>query len=124
MLSRFRRGGWSIRAHFLLYSAALLIPALIFSGLMILRSASIERSAMEDDVNGVARTVAAALDRELAAMTTTLTALASSPALTQGDLKAFYNQAIAARDVSGNDFLLTSRSDKLLLTTRVKWGEE
>jgi PAS domain S-box-containing protein len=124
MLSRFSQGGWSIQAHFLLYSAALLIPALIFSGLMILRSASIERAAMEDDVNGVARTVSAALDRELAAMTTTLTALASSPALTEGDLKAFYSQAMAARDVSGIDFLLTSRNDKLLLTTRIPWGED
>jgi PAS domain S-box-containing protein len=124
MFERFRQGGWSIQAQFLLYSAALLIPALIFSGLMILRSASLERQAMEDDVNGVARTVASALDRELAAITTTLTALASSPALTEGDLKAFYKQAMAARDVSGNDFLLTNRTGKLLLTTRIQWGDD
>lgn len=124
MLERLRQSGWSIQAQFLLYSSALLIPALIFSGLMILRSAALERSAMEDEITDVARAVATAIDRELAATTTTLNALASSPALTDGDLKAFYNQATAAREVSGNDFFLTGRSGKQLLTTRTKWGAE
>jgi hypothetical protein len=41
MFERMRKGGWSIQAQFLLYSSALLIPALIFSGLMIVRSASL-----------------------------------------------------------------------------------
>src|SRR6476661_6308188 len=98
MLERIRKGGWSIHAHFLLYSSALLIPAMIFSGLMILRSASLERVAMEGEIADVARTVTTAIDRELAATTTTLNALASSPALTDGDLKAFYNQALAAQE--------------------------
>ncbi len=89
MRERVRQGGWSIQAQFLLYSAALLIPALVFSGLMIVRSASLERVAMEREINDVVGAVALAIDRELAATTTTLNALASSPALTDGDLKAF-----------------------------------
>jgi PAS domain S-box-containing protein len=124
MLERLRHAGWSIQAHFLLYSSALLIPALIFSGLMILRSASLERVAMEGDIAGVARDVATATDRELAATITTLTALGSSPALTDGDLRAFYNQAVAARDISGIDYFLTSRGGKLLLTTQAPWAEQ
>jgi PAS domain S-box-containing protein len=124
MLERLRQAGWSIQAHFLLYSSALLIPALIFSGLMILRSASLERVAMENDIAEVARDVATALDRELAATTTTLTALGSSPALTDGDLQAFYNQAVAAREISGIDYFLTSRAGKLLLTTQTPWSQQ
>ncbi len=100
----------------------MLIPALIFSGLMIMRSASLERAAMEGEINDVVRAVATAIDRELAATTTTLNALASSPALTDGDLKAFYNQAIAAQEVSGNHIVLTNRSGKQLLNTRVAVG--
>src|SRR5262245_27597609 len=103
MLERLRQAGWSIQAHFLLYSLALLVPALIFSGLMILRSASLERAAMESDIIQVARDVSTAIDRVLSATTTTLIALASSPALTDGDLKAFYSQAVAARDIGGID---------------------
>lgn len=124
MLERLRQAGWSIQTHFLLYSSALLIPALIFSGLMILRSASLERSAMEGDIIAVARDVATAIDRELAATTTTLIALGSSPALTDGELKAFYSQAVAARDISGIDFFLTSRAGKTLLTTQVPWESQ
>ena len=118
MLERLRQSGWSIQAQLLLYSSALLIPALIFSGLMILRSASLERSAMEDEITDVVRSLATAIDRELSATTTTLDALASSPALTEGDLKAFYNQATAAREVSGNDFILSDTGGKQLLSTR------
>lgn len=124
MLERLGQSGWSIQAHFLLYSSALLIPALIFSGLMILRSASLERTAMENAITEVVRDVATATDRELAATTTTLIALASSPALTDGDLRAFYKQASAARDVSGNDYFLTSRSGKMLLSTAVPYGSD
>ena len=58
MLERVRQGGWSIQAQFLLYSAALLIPALVFSGLMIVRSASLERAAMEGEINDVVGAVA------------------------------------------------------------------
>jgi PAS domain S-box-containing protein len=124
MPERARQGGWSIQAQSLLYSSALLIPTLVFSGLMIVRSASLERAAMEGEINDVVGAVALAIDRELAATTTTLNALASSPALTDGDLKAFYNQAIAAQEVSGNQVFLTSRSGKQLLDTRVPWGAE
>jgi len=122
MLERLRQSGWSIQAQLLLYSSALLIPALIFSGLMILRSASLERTAMEDEITDVVRSLATAIDRELSATTTTLKALASSPALTEGDLKAFYNQATAARDVSGNDFILSDTNGKQLLSTRADGG--
>ncbi len=119
-----RKGSWSIQAQFLLYSAALLIPALIFSGLMIVRSASLERAAMEGEIEDVVRTLATVIDRDLSATTTTLNALASSPALTDGDLKAFYNQAIAAQEISGDHIVLTSRAGKQILNTRAPWGEE
>ena len=124
MFERIRQNGWSIQAQFLLYSSALLIPALIFSGLMILRSASLERAAMEGEVGDVVRAVTTAIDRELAATTATLSALASSPALTDGDFKAFYNQAIAVQEVSGSQVFLTSRSGKQILSTGVAWGAE
>ncbi len=76
---------------------------------------------MESDISQVARDVATAIDRELSATTATLIALASSPALTDGELKAFYNQAVAARDIGGIDFFLTSRTGKLLLSTQSPW---
>ncbi len=122
MLERIRQHTWSIQAQFLLYSLALLLPALIFSGLMILRSASFEREGMEREIKDAVRSVAVAIDRELAATTTTLKALASSPSLAQGDLKAFYDQAMAAQEVGGDHFFLTDTTGKQLLNTRAPWG--
>ena len=123
MLERLRTRGWPIQTQFLLYSLALLVPALVFSGLMILRSASLERQAMELDTTDVVRTVAVAIDRELAAATTTLKALASSPSLTEADMKEFYTQAMAAHEVGGDHFFLTdAKTGKQLVNTRVEWG--
>jgi len=124
MLDRLRKHSWSIQAQLLLYGLALLLPALIFSGLMIIRSAAFERAAMEREIRDVVRSVAIAIDRELSATTTTLKALASSPSLSEGDLKAFYGQAMAAQEVSGDHFFLTSRSGKQLANTRAAWGSE
>ncbi len=124
MFERLRLAGWSIQAHFLLYSLALLVPALIFAGLMTLRSASLERVAVEASIGQVAHDAATAIDRELSATTTTLVALASSPALTDGEMKTFYGQAVAAKGISGSDFFLTSRTGKLLITTQAPWDQQ
>jgi len=124
MLERIRRGGWSIQSQFLLYSAALLIPVLTFSALMIVRSASLERAALDGEITERVRSIAMAIDRELASTTTTLKALATSPALSAGDLRAFYSQAMAAQEVGGYHFFITNRSGKQLLNTQLPWGSE
>ncbi len=122
MLERIRQRNWPIQVQFLFYSLALLIPALIFSGLMFWRSAALERESMERQIQDVVRSVSVAIDRELEATTTTLQALASSPSLSEGDLKAFYGQASAAQQVGGTHFFLTNRDGKQLVNTRAPWG--
>jgi PAS domain S-box-containing protein len=124
MFERIRRGGRSIQAQFLLYSSALLIPVLTFSGLMILRSAALERAALDGEITERVRSMAMAIDRELASTTTTLKALATSPALAQGDFRAFYGQAKAAQEVSGYHFFLTNRSGQQVLNSRMAWGSD
>ncbi len=122
MLERIRRQNWSIQSQFLLYSLALLLPALIFSALMFLRSAAFERESMEREITDVVRSASIAIDRELAGIATTLKALASSPSLAEGDLKAFYGQAMAAQEVGGNHFFLTNAKGQQLVNTRAAWG--
>ncbi len=123
MLERIRRHTRSIQAQFLLYSLALMVPALVFSGLMIVRSAALEREGLDREIEERLHSLAVGIDRELASTTTTLKALASSPSLSDGDLKAFYGQAMAAQEVGGDHFFLTGPSGKQLLNTRVAWGE-
>lgn len=123
MLERIRQHNWSIQAQFLLYSAALLVPVLIFSALMFVRSAAFEREGMEREINDVVRSAAVAIDRELAATATTLKALASSPSLTEGNLKAFYGQAKAAQEAGGTHFFLTEPNGRQRMNTRAAWGD-
>lgn len=123
MLERIRRHTFPIQAQFLLYSVALMVPALVFSGLMIMRSAALERQSLDREIEERVHSLAAGIDRELASTTTTLKALSSSPSLSDGDLKAFYSQAMAAQEVGGDHFFLTGPSGKQLLNTRLAWGE-
>ena len=110
MLERISRHNWSIQAQFLFYSLALMVPALVFSGLMIIRSAALERVGLDREIKERLHSLAAGIDRELANTTTTLKALSSSPSLADGDLKAFYGQAMAAQEVGGDHFFLTEPS--------------
>jgi PAS domain S-box-containing protein len=123
ILKRIRRHSWSIQAQFLIYSLALLVPVLIFSGLMFVRSAALERKSMQREINDVARSASIAIDRELAAAATTLKALASSPSLAEGDLKAFYGQAKAAQEVGTTHFFLTDAKGRQRVNTRTAWGD-
>ena len=123
MLERIPRHTWSIQAHFLFYSLALIGPALVFSGLMIMRSAALERQGLDREIEEKLQSLAAAIDRELASTTTTVKALSSSPSLFDSDLKAFYGQAMAAHEVGGDHYFLTAPSGKQLLNTRIAWGE-
>ncbi len=123
MSERIRRHTFSIQTQLLLYSLALMVPALVFGGLMIVRSAALERQGLDREIEERVHSLAASIDRELASTTTTLKALSSSPSLADGDLKAFYGQAMAAQEVGGDHFFLTAPSGRQVLNTRVAWGE-
>ncbi len=123
MSERIRRHTFSIQTQLLLYSLALMVPALVFGGLMIVRSAALERQGLDREIEERVHSLAASIDRELASTTTTLRALSSSPSLADGDLKAFYGQAMAAQEVGGDHFFLTAPSGRQVLNTRVAWGE-
>ena len=123
MSERIRRHTFSIQTQLLLYSLTLMVPALVFGGLMIVRSAALERQGLDREIEERVHSLAASIDRELASTTTTLKALSSSPSLADGDLKAFYGQAMAAQEVGGDHFFLTAPSGRQVLNTRVAWGE-
>jgi PAS domain S-box-containing protein len=123
MLAWPRGARYSIQSQFWFYSLALLVPALVFSGLMILRSASFERADVDRQIQDAVNSTAVALDREFAATISTLMALASSPSLSEGELAAFYGQAKAAAEVSGSHFYLTDTKGRQLVNTRVAWGD-
>ncbi len=107
----------SLRWQFAAICIALLVPTLVFVGVLLWRFSVSERSRVEAEVRSVSSGIAVALDREINGVLTTLQALATSPALRSRDLAAFYGQAseihrlqsihISLRDVNGNNVMTT-----------------
>lgn len=123
VLDRMKTGVWSIRTQLIFYSLGLLLPILLFSALLIARTATIERAAMERDIKDSVTSISAAIDSELASTITTLKALGASPSLSNNDLTAFYNQATAVIGDGDSHFFLTDAvTGKQLVNTRVPIG--
>lgn len=85
--------GWSIRTHLLALGLASIIPALAFAGLLFAQYERSERVRLQNGVTAMATNVAADVDREFEGMNATLEALATSPALSSGDMQVFADQA-------------------------------
>jgi two-component system, NarL family, sensor histidine kinase UhpB len=100
---------FSLRTQLNAFAAIILVPALIFAGVLTLWSARVQRLHLEDNANSEARAVTAVIERNIAFLQITLDTLASSPSLESQDVKAFFSQAtevsrkinlqIALRDV-------------------------
>ncbi|MEK0083548.1 sensor histidine kinase [Benzoatithermus flavus] len=82
-----------LRAHLLALVLAVVVPALLFGVVAVTEVARSHGEASGARLQSTARTVALALDKEVEAYLTTLTALASSPFLDEPDLSAFDTQA-------------------------------
>lgn len=123
IIGRLRWHKWSIREQLLVYGLALLLPITVFSGLMIYRTAELERSTIVRETQDVALSLTASIDRSLSSTITTLKALATSPSLTRRDFSSFYRQARAANQVGGDHFVLTDTRGNQLVNTRFGWGD-
>jgi len=92
LLSKFTartRGRFSLRTQLNAFAAIILVPALIFAGVLTLWSARVQRLHLEDNANSEARAVTAAIERNIAFLQITLDTLASSPSLESENLTRF-----------------------------------
>ena len=101
---------------------ALVLPGLVFAGVLVERIARVERARSEEAATAAALRAAEALDRELANLTAALRALATSPALLSGDLVAFSVQARTLAASLGQNFVLSEPSGRQLVNTRLPDG--
>ena len=85
-------GGRSVARHLVLFGAALALPVLILVAILTWRDALGERARAETQVEEVAASAATALDREVVAYQSMLTALTTAPSLEAGDLQAFHDR--------------------------------
>ena len=87
--------GRSVRAHLIVFGLAIVIPVIVFAGLLFGELQTIERQRTETLAHAVAQNVANDLDREVAGYTAILRALATSRSL-----KPSASPCFSARDVA------------------------
>ncbi|MBJ6723359.1 sensor histidine kinase [Geomesophilobacter sediminis] len=119
----FTRGLPSIRSQLIWLVAACVLPVWLVS-LYLVHFAYVEkRERVEDDILADARATSVIIDRELSSVQGALAALATSPALDQGDFKAFHRQSRALLKVFPEaDIVLADASGQQLVNSFRPWG--
>lgn len=118
----FWRRPWPLRTALGLFALSLVLPAVLFFGLQYRAALSEKRSEIEHENLQLARAVAADVNRELMIKKGQLAALATSPALHDGDFAAFHAQAAEAYKESPGSVALIRRDGTQLINTLVPAG--
>jgi len=116
-------GQFSLRAHLIVFGAGLLIPVMVLAGVLLARSAGLERTQLEARLIQVADDLAEDIDRDIARDFTILQTLAASPSFINEDWAAFYTHAKAA--LQGKAYVvLVDSSLRQLVNTFVPYGSQ
>jgi hypothetical protein len=92
---RFMGRDFSLRVHLITFGIAILIPVTVIAGVLLARSATLERAQLETRLLQVASGIAGDIDRDIARDITLLETLASMASFSSGDWSAFHAQATA-----------------------------
>ncbi len=117
------------RQHTIRYRLAWLVlvcvvPVWLTAGFLVYSSYQEKRRAMESSVKETARALSLVVDRELANIQASLTALATSPSLASDDLAGFHRQAkLVLGDYPGGDIILADATGQQLVNSYVPFGK-
>ncbi len=113
----------SIRAYLVLLVAFVMLPALAIAWWVTTGSAETERRQLEQAAQTESREIIAAIDREIVALQNTMTVLAASVHLKEGDFAGFHRIATnAARMLDATIMLRDLRVDQQVASTAFAWG--
>ena len=113
----------SVRAHLIVFGAAISLPLVVLLGVMLFRGAQLERDRLESQMLQVASNLGDDVDREIDRRLAMLQTLATSPSLAEQDWQAFYAQAPAAAQGYGYIILVDNES-RQIVNTFVPYGTE
>lgn len=107
-----------IAAYLVVLALVGLVPAFVFSAVLLQRNNEAQERVVETLVTGNVRSIVQTVDREIVANITTLNVLASSPELESGDYRAFHSRVASALAVSGSYLFLADADLNSFLSTR------
>ncbi|MES2899212.1 MAG: response regulator [Pseudomonadota bacterium] len=101
-----------------------MIPTIIGFAALTYDSFKRERGSLLEDAHRMAQSLLMSVERDLQTAETAARALASSPSLAAGDLKAFHAQArsILRPELSATAFVLSDAEGRQLMNTRLAFG--
>lgn len=103
--------------------AVILVPALVFSALLLQRNNTAQRDAQLALAEATAGAISEAVDREIRGMLTTLRVLASGNSLRDDDLERFHARARIALQGTDSHIVVLDENLTPLVNTRVAFGE-
>jgi len=116
------KGPFSLRSILLSIIALAAIPPLVFSGILLQRYATSERTRAELQLEESARGVARAIETEISAIEAVLSTLATSPWLAEDDLPGFERQLRAVAAKTGRRFQLADQDGTPIIRTFEQQG--
>ena len=113
----------SIHAYLALMVAIVMLPALLIAWWVTSGSARTERRQIEQDAQTEIREIVAAIDREIVALQNTMTVLAGSVQLKEGNFAEFHRIATSAAHMLDATIMLRDlRIGQQVLSTAFPWG--
>jgi two-component sensor histidine kinase len=100
-----------------------LVPAIIFTAVLLQRNSEAQRQIFETLVTGTTRSIVQAVEREVTAKITTLKVLAASPQLLEGDYRGFHASTRTALQDSGAYLFVMNSALDSFLSTRTDFDE-
>ncbi|MBY0338809.1 MAG: PAS domain-containing protein [Acetobacteraceae bacterium] len=112
-----------MRWHLVALVLSVLLPTLVFAGMLTWRSAMTERARVEARAADAARELAASLDRSLTDVLASARVLAGSESLAAGDLAAFHRRASEVqRELGAANVSVRDAASRPLVNTGTPWG--
>ena len=113
-----------LRSHLALLVLAALVPALVFSGVLLGIVHRHTRAAVERGLMDTARALSLTVDHELQATIRTLRALGATPSLARDDLRRFHEaaRAVLATQECWDNIVLFDPSARELVNLRRPFG--
>jgi signal transduction histidine kinase len=109
---------WPVRFILVAVVFALVLPGLVFCGVLLSRIASSERARSIETAQAAALRTAETLDREIGYLQSALVALGTSPALDSGDLAAFTEQSRHVAASLGHAIVMSDPAGQQLMNSR------
>ncbi|MBN9315922.1 MAG: sensor histidine kinase [Devosia sp.] len=113
-----------IAVYLFVLALVALVPAFIFSAVLLQRNNEAQERVVETLITGNARAIVQAVDREINANVTTLRVLATMPPVTPADYPAFHSRVTQALAGTGSYVYLVHPDMTSDLSTRVSLAEQ